>query len=143
MNNEKLNDSQDVIFRVKRKKPRFKPGSELSDKVNRANIIIDDFSSDGLYNVKFALELICEDGSRIFQTTRSKKKLRFKAGSDLTEKVNMHLDGKPLELVQSKKKIRFKAGADLTDKVNIVEVDLIEEVSEDVFIITIDLKTKK
>ncbi len=143
MNNEKLSDSTDVIFRVKRKKPRFKPGSELSEKVNKANIIIDDFSKDGLYNLKFSIELICEDGSRIYQTTRSKKKTRFKAGSDLTDKVNMHLDGKPLELVKTKNKTRFKAGADLTDKVNIVEVDLIEEVTEDVFNITIDLKTKK
>lgn len=143
MGNEKLIDSTDIIFRVKKKKPKFKPGSELADKVNKANIIIDDYSKEGLYNLKFTLELICEDGSRIYETTRSKKKVRFKAGSDLTEKVNIHFDGKPIELLRSKNKTRFKAGADLTDKVNSIEVDFIEEVSEDIFLITIDVKTKK
>lgn len=141
---EKGNSTNNVkLPLLAKRKCHFKAGSELADKVNRANIILDDYSKENLYNVKCTLELVCSDGTRIYESLRSKKKLRFKAGADLTEKVNLTLNGQPLKFQASKKKIRFKAGADLTDKVNIVEVDYIEEVSEDSVFITIDIRTSK
>ena len=39
-----------------------------------------------------------------------------------------------------KKKIKFKAGADLTDKVNLVDVDWTEEMTEDQEIVSVNMK---
>lgn len=126
-----------------KRKYRFKAGSELADKVNRANIIFDDYSKDGLFNLKYTLELIFNDGTKVYESSRLKKKMRFKAGADLTEKVNLTFNGKPLEIKKGKNKTRFKAGADLSGQVNVVEVDYIDEVQKDSVYITIDIKTSK
>ena len=139
------------------KKVKFKAGSELADKVNKANIIIDDFSDDNEFKIKVKIDFSNDEGETITFQTGSKRP-RFKAGADLTEKVNIHFNGELMEIVldqvdfkttdgttlkaeKPKKKTRFKAGADLTDKVNQVEVDYIEEIENDKINVSIDIKT--
>jgi nucleoid DNA-binding protein len=128
-----------VNFQTKRK-PRFKPGSELSDKVNKANIIFDDFSDEKNENFKVTIELICESGEKIYYTGRSKRKPRFKAGSELADKVNLMLNNEPIEMKANKIKTRFKAGADLTEKVNLVEVEVIQEIVNEKYSFEINVK---
>jgi nucleoid DNA-binding protein len=130
-----------VYFKTKRK-PKLKPGSELSEKVNKANIIFDDFSSEKHENFKVKVELITEGGEILFYSGRSKRKTRFKAGADLTDKVNLTINGESLEMKQGKNKTRFKAGSDLTEKVNEMEIFMIQEIINDKFIFTIDVKIK-
>lgn len=98
---------------------------------------------------------------------RAKNKLRFKAGADLTEKVNVQVDineeedenteSTLLEMkvqneekkeifdlkLKKKNKTRFKAGADLTEKVNLVDVDWNREETEteEILFIGVRLKT--
>ncbi len=128
-----------VNFQTKRK-PRFKPGSELSDKVNKANILFDDYSTEIYENFKVTIELLFENGEKLYYSGRTKRKTRFKAGADLTDKVNLTINGKPFEMMQNKKKTRFKAGADLTEKVNLIEVEMIEQIIDDKIQITIQIK---
>ena len=139
------------------KKVRFKAGSELADKVNKANIIIDDFSDDNEFKIKVKIDFSNDEDEIITFQTGSKRP-RFKAGSELSEKVNIHFNGEVMEIIldkvdfkttdgttlkaeKPKKKTRFKAGADLTEKVNQMEVDYIEEIDENNINVRIDIKT--
>lgn len=130
-----------VYFKTKRK-PKFKAGAELTDKVNKANIIFDDFSNEEYENFKVKVELITESGEILFYSGRSKRKTRFKAGADLTDKVNLTINGESLEMKQGKNKTRFKASSDLTEKVNEMEVALIQQVVNGKFLFTIEVKIK-
>jgi nucleoid DNA-binding protein len=135
------NDNREVlVYFATKRKPKFKAGAELSDKVNKANFIFDNFSSEKYENFKISFELILEDGEKLYYSGRSKRKTRFKAGADLTDKVNLTINGKPLEMMQSKKKTRFKAGADLTEKVNMLEVQMFEQIIDEKIQITIEIK---
>jgi hypothetical protein len=107
--------------------------------------------------LKVKIDFSNDEGETItFQTGSNRP--RFKASSDLTEKVNLHFNGEVMEISldktdyktenstilkaqKPKKKTRFKAGADLTDKVNQVEVDYIEEIDEDNINVRINIKT--
>jgi nucleoid DNA-binding protein len=139
-----------------KKKPRFKPGSELSDKVNIMNVDIEENEDDQHKDTSINIEIEKESKERVEISVKSKGKTRFKAGSDLTEKVNeMDIElieeiNEDVEIsevklitrakenvhrsidVRRKSKPRFKPGTDLTDKVNKVAVD-ITEVMEDEF----------
>jgi nucleoid DNA-binding protein len=139
-----------------KKKPRFKPGSELSDKVNIMNVDIEENGDNQYEDTSINIEIEKESKERVEISVKSKGKTRFKAGSDLTEKVNeMDIElieeiNEDVEIsevklitrakenvhrsidVRRKSKPRFKPGTDLTDKVNKVAVD-ITEVMEDEF----------
>jgi nucleoid DNA-binding protein len=125
------NNQVEFIYKVKRKKPRFKPGSELSDKVNKANINvdIDESNQQGEKEINISLDIVSE--GEVISQLKDKRKLRFKAGADLTEKVNVFFQGTEVEALTEKKKIRFKAGADLTDKVNKVSIEIDESALEE------------
>lgn len=129
-----------------RKKPRFKAGSELSDKVNKIDVEIQEGESETSKELDFKMEV--EQSENDHLEIALKKKLRFKAGSYLTEKVNRmsveedetsDADSSESNLrinieenlnekleISCKKKIKFKAGAELTDKVNKMNFDLDE-----------------
>ena len=144
--------SSNWLLKLKaKKKPRFKPGSELSDKVNKMNVGIQEEESETSKELDFKMET--EQSEKEHLEIALKKKLRFKAGSDLTEKVNMvnietnetfdeNSSESELKLkleenqdetleISCKKKIKFKAGAELTDKVNKINIDLEENSDED------------
>jgi nucleoid DNA-binding protein len=138
-----------VKFKAK-KKPRFKAGSELSDKVNKMNVDIQEEESEISKAIDMKMEV--EQSENDHLEIALKKKLRFKAGADLTEKVNLvsvessenfDEDSSESELklkleenesetldISCKKKIKFKAGAELTDKVNKLNFDLDENSDE-------------
>ncbi|MBI2258262.1 MAG: hypothetical protein HYU67_05125 [Flavobacteriia bacterium] len=147
-----------VKLRAKRK-PRFKPGSELSDKVNIMNVDIEENEDDQHEDTSINIEIEKESKERVEISVKSKGKTRFKAGSDLTEKVN-EMDIELIEeinedveiseiklITRAKENVHrsidvrrkskplpkgFGTGTDLTDKVNKVAVD-ITEVMEDEF----------
>jgi nucleoid DNA-binding protein len=138
-----------VKFKAK-KKPRFKPGTEMAEKVNRINLDIQEEESEISKAMDLKMEI--EQSEKEHLEIALKKKLRFKAGSDLTEKVNMvsietgetfDEDSSESELkmkleenhietleISCKKKIKFKAGAELSDKVNKINIDLDENSDE-------------
>ena len=129
-----------------RKKPRFKAGSELSEKANKIDVEIQEGESETSKELDFKMEV--EQSENDHLQIALKKKLRFKAGADLTEKVNrmsveedetFDADSSESNLrinieenlnekleISCKKKIKFKAGAELTDKVNKMDFDLDE-----------------
>ena len=137
-------------FKAK-KKPRFKPGTEMSEKVNKMNVEIQEEESEISKAIDIKMEV--EQSEKDHLEIALKKKLRFKAGADLTEKVNLvsvetienfDEDSTESELklkleeyesetldISCKKKIKFKAGAELTDKVNKLNFDLNENSDEE------------
>jgi nucleoid DNA-binding protein len=148
-----LNDWK-LKLRAKRK-PRFKPGSELSDKVNIMNVEINEEMDDYKEQKSILVELEKESKEKLEISYKERSTPRFKAGADLTEKVNVmeidlmdevNEDSEISEIklisrakenvhrsieVRRKSKPRFKPGTDLTDKVNMVEVEVIEEMEND------------
>jgi nucleoid DNA-binding protein len=147
----KICKSSNWLLKLKaKKKPRFKPGTEMAEKVNRINLDIQEEESEisKAMDLKMEMELSEKEHLEI----ALKKKLRFKAGADLTEKVNLvsvetienfDEDSTESELklmleenqdetleISCKKKIKFKAGAELTDKVNKINIDLDENSDE-------------
>lgn len=145
MKNECKLANWDLKFKSK-KKPRFKPGSDLTDKVNKIDVEIQEGESETSKELDFKMEV--EQSENDHLEIALKKKLRFKAGADLTEKVNrmsveedetFDADSSESNLrinleenlnekleISCKKKIKFKAGAELTDKVNKMDFDLDE-----------------
>ena len=139
--------SSNWLLKLKaKKKPRFKPGTEMAEKVNRINLDIQEDQNEVSKAMDLKMEMEQSEKDRL--EIALKKKLRFKAGSDLTEKVNMvsietdetfDEDSTESEVklkleenqdetleISCKKKIKFKAGAELTDKVNKINIDLEE-----------------
>jgi nucleoid DNA-binding protein len=149
-----LNDWK-LKLRAKRK-PRFKPGSELSEKVNIMNVEINEENDDLQESKSIHMKLEKESKEQLAISYKERATPRFKAGADLTEKVNVmeielmdevNEDSEISEIklisrakenvhrsieVRRKSKPRFKPGTDLTDKVNKIAVD-ITEVMEDEF----------
>lgn len=144
--------SNNWLLKLKaKKKPRFKAGSELSDKVNKMSVDIQEEESEISKELDIKMDFEQSEKDRL--EIALKKKLRFKAGADLTEKVNLMSiesdetydeDSIESELkvkieenqdetleISCKKKIKFKAGAELTDKVNKLNFDLDENADED------------
>ena len=137
-------------FKAK-KKPRFKPGTEMSEKVNKMNVEIQEEESEVSKAIDIKMEVEQSENDPL--EIALKKKLRFKAGADLTEKVNLvsvetseNFDEDSTEFevklkleenesetmdISCKKKIRFKAGSELSDKVNRMKIDLDEDSDED------------
>jgi nucleoid DNA-binding protein len=154
-----------VKLRAK-KKPRFKPGSELSEKVNIMHVDIEETEDDQHESSSVNIEIEKENKERIEISMKSKGTPRYKASGDLTEKVNeMEIDlleeitGEieisELKLVtkakenehraisvKRKSKPRFKAGADLTDKVNKIDIEISEEIEEDFEVCEIAIRLK-
>jgi nucleoid DNA-binding protein len=144
--------SSNWLLKLKaKKKPRFKPGSELSEKVNKMNVDIQEEENENSKELDFKMEM--EQNENDHLEIALKKKLRFKAGADLTEKVNVvsietdetfDEDSTESELklkleerqdetleISCKKKIKFKAGSELSDKVNKMDFHLDENSDED------------
>jgi nucleoid DNA-binding protein len=160
-----LNDWK-LKLRAKRK-PRFKPGSELSDKVNIMNVDINEEMDDEKEQKSILVELEKASKEKLEISYKERSTPRFKAGGDLTEKVNVmeidlmdevNDDSEISEIklisrakenvhrsieVRRKSKPRFKPGTDLTDKVNMVEVEVIEEMENDFEVceITVHIKS--
>jgi nucleoid DNA-binding protein len=152
-----------VKLRAK-KKPRFKPGSELSEKVNIMHVDIEETEDDQHESSSVNIEI--EKASKERIEIEMKTKTRFKASGDLTEKVNQmeidlfeeitdEIEISELKLVtkakenehkaisvKRKSKPRFKAGADLTDKVNKIDIEILEEIEEDFEVCEITIKLK-
>ncbi|MFN5415622.1 MAG: hypothetical protein ACK5B9_01100, partial [Flavobacteriia bacterium] len=132
MKNECKLANWDLKFKSK-KKPRFKPGSDLTDKVNKIDVEIQQGESETSKELDFKMGVEQSENDRL--EIALKKKLRFKAGADLTEKVNRMIveedetfdaDSSESNLrvnleenlnekleISCKKKIKFKAGAEL------------------------------
>ncbi len=151
-----LNDWK-LKLRAKRKPlpKKFGTGSELSDKVNIMNVEINEENDDLHESKSIHMKLEKESKEQLAISYKESSKPRFKAGADLTEKVNVmeidlmdevNEDSEISEIklisrakenvhrsieVRRKSKPRFKPGTDLTDKVNMVEVEVIEEMEND------------
>ena len=163
----KVCKSSDWLLKLRAKrKPRFKPGTEMSEKVNIMNVDIKEDSDEFSESTSVDLSLEKESKEKIDFSLTKKRKTRFKAGSDLTEKVNemevdlleeihndfevsklkMKLETDKKEILQvsvkKRNKTRFKAGADLTDKVNHVEIEMSEEIEEDFEVCEIAIRLK-
>ncbi len=148
-----LNDWK-LKLRAKRK-PRFKPGSELSEKVNIMNVEINEENDDLQESKSIRMKLEKESKEQLAISYKERATplpiaIGIKAGADLTEKVNVmeielmdevSEDAEISEIkmisrakenvhrsieVRRKSKPRFKPGTDLTDKVNKVAVDITE-----------------
>jgi nucleoid DNA-binding protein len=146
MKNECKLANWDLKFKSK-KKPHFKHGSDLKDKVNKIDVEIQEGESETSKELDFKMGV--EQSENDHLEIALKKKLRFKAGADLTEKVNrmsveedetFDADSSESNLrinleenlnekleISCKKKIKFKAGAELTDKVSKMNFDLGED----------------
>ncbi len=148
-----LNDWK-LKLRAKRK-PRFKPSSELSDKVNIMNVDINEEMDDQKQQKSILVELEKESKEKLEISQKERSTPSFKAGADLTEKVNViendlidevNEDSEISEIklisrakenvhrsieVRRKSKPRFKLGTDLTNKVNLVADEVIEEMEND------------
>ncbi len=91
-----------------KKEVRFKAGADLTEKVNRMSIDLDEDSDEKSTDSKLKVKLETQENERLE--------------------------------ISCKKKVQFKAGAELTDKVNKVDVDWIEELIEDKEILTVSFK---
>jgi nucleoid DNA-binding protein len=153
---KKVCKSSDWNIKLKaKKKPRFKPGSELSEKVNIMNVEINEENDDLQESKSILMKLEKESKEQLAISYKERATPSFKAGADLTEKVNvMEIDlidevNEDSEIsqikmiskakenvhrsidVRRKSKPRFKPGTDLTDKVNMVEIEVIEELENE------------
>jgi nucleoid DNA-binding protein len=150
-----------------KRKPRFKPGSELSDKVNIMNVEINEENDDLQESKSIHMKLEKESKEQLAISYKERATPRFKAGADLTEKVNVmeielmdevNEDSELSEIklisrakenvhrainVSRKSKPRFKPGSDLTDKVNLVAFEVVEEMENDFEVceITVHIKS--
>ena len=152
----KVCKSSDWLLKLRAKrKPRFKPGTEMSEKVNIMNVEINEENDDLQERKSIHMNLEKESKEKLAISYKEKAMPRFKAGADLTEKVNVmeieladevNEDSEISEIkmisrakenvhrsieVRRKSKPRFKPGTDLTDKVNMVEVEVIEEMENE------------
>lgn len=151
---------------VKLKKKRiakFKAGSELADKVNRMAVDINEEIDETNATTDVKMEIEQSENDILKIALKKKRKTRFKAGADLTDKVNLvsaEIDEESsedsesckiklklesenndrFELNLKKRATRFKAGADLTEKVNLVDVDWIEEHSDEMETLSVSIK---
>jgi nucleoid DNA-binding protein len=107
---EKEDNERLEISLNKKKKTRFKAGSDLTEKVN-----------------VFDVDLI-EESDEDSEVSKLKMKLQT------NEKEVLQLS------VRKKRKPQFKAGADLTDKVNLVAVDWMEEITDEQEIFSVSIK---
>jgi nucleoid DNA-binding protein len=154
-----------VKLRAK-KKPRFKPGSELSEKVNIMNVGINEHGDDQHEDTSINIEVEKENKDRIEISMKSKGVTHEKTSGDLIEKVNeMEIDlfveiTDEIEIsevklvtkakenfhrsidIRRKSKPLFKAGADLTDKVNKIDVQISEEIEGDFEVCEINILIK-
>lgn len=161
MNKDCKTKEWDIKLKAK-KSPRFKAGSELADKVNKMSVDINEEADENSVTTDVDMEIEQRKNERLEISLR--KKLRFKASGDLTEKVNMvsveveenadevsessklkmkleSEENERLELsVKRKNKTRFKPGTDLTEKVNKVAVDWSDEEIEDSETLTVSIK---
>jgi nucleoid DNA-binding protein len=112
MNKECKTNDWNVNFRT-RKKLRFKNSNDLTEKVN-VEVDVNEQSDENEEADTLVLKVKNEEKKEIFDLKLSKKK-----------------------------KVKFKAGADLTDKVNLVDVDWNREETEteEVLFIGVRIKT--
>lgn len=162
MNKDCKRKEWDVKLKKKRTS-KFKAGSELADKVNRMAVDINEEIDENLVTTDVKMEIEQSDNDILKIGLNKKRKTRFKAGADLTDKVNTvsveveeesneHLDSCRLkmklesednerfELNLKKREMRFKAGADLTEKVNLVDLDWHEEQSDESETLSVTIK---
>jgi RNA processing factor Prp31 len=108
---ENENNNQIEFALKKKSKTKFKASGDLTEKVNVLHVdFIEETTEDSL-------------------TETMKMKLQKN-------------DNELLALAVKKKKTKFKAGADLTDKVNVVAIDWIEEIDENSEEFTFFIKLK-
>lgn len=93
----------------KKKKPQYKAGADLSEAVNLVSVDLVEEADENLTNCQLKMKLESEDNERF-------------------------------ELSVKKRDLRFKAGADLTDKVNLIDVDWIEEADEQSETLSVSIK---
>lgn len=162
MNKECKPKEWDIKFERKNK-VRFKAGSELADKVNRMAVDINEEMDENATTTDINMEVEQNKDEVLKIGLKKKRKPGFKAGADLSGKVNLvsvDLDEESSEISEScklkmklesennerfelnlkKRATRFKAGADLTEKVNLVDVDWIEEQDEKSETLSVSIK---
>jgi nucleoid DNA-binding protein len=161
----KVCKSSDWLLKLRAKrKPRFKPGSELSEKVNIMNVEINEENDDLQESKSIQMKLEKESKEQLAISYKERATPHFKAGADLTEKVNVmeielmdevNEDSEISQIkmisrakenvhrsidVRRKSKPRFKPGTDLTDKVNMFEVEVIDEMENEFEVCEITIK---
>ena len=93
----------------KKNKVRMKAGADLTDKVNLVSVDLEEEAMENEDSCRLKMKLESEDNERI-------------------------------ELTLKKRATRFKAGADLTEKVNLVDVDWVEEHDEEIETLSVSIK---
>jgi nucleoid DNA-binding protein len=162
MNKDCKTKEWDIKLKAK-KSPRFKAGSKLADKVNKMNVDINEESDETTATTDVKMEIEQYENDILKIALKKKRKTRFKAGADLTDKVNLisvdleeeatesldscrlkmkleSEDNERIELNLKKRATRFKAGADLTEKVNLVDVDWIDEHDGEIETLSVSIK---
>ena len=162
MNKECKTKEWDVQL-TKKRDVRFKAGSELADKVNRMAVDINEETGENTVSTDLNMEISQSEDDLLKIALKKKSKPDFKAGADLSGRVNrvsvdlaeevsedsgsfnlnMQLESEEserFELSLKKRVARFKAGADLTEKVNLVAVDWMEERNEESETLSVVLK---
>ena len=155
----KVCKSSDWLLKLRAKrKPRFKPGTEMAEKVNIMHVDINEENDDLHESKSIHMKLEKESKEQLAISQKERATPRFKAGADLTEKVNVleidlveelnedseiseiKLISRAKENVHRSIEVRrkskplpkgFGTGTDLTDKVNMVQVEVIEEMEYD------------
>jgi nucleoid DNA-binding protein len=165
----KVSKSSDWKVKLKsKKKPRFKPGSELTDSVNIMNVEVIEDNDDQKESTSFQMNLEKESKEQLAISYKETTMPGANSGTESIDKVNVmeieltdevNDDSEISEVkmttssnqnasrsinVRRKSKPRFKPGADLTDKVNLVAVEVLEQVENDVEVceITINITSK-
>ena len=150
------------------KKPRLKPGSELTDSVNIMNVEVIEDHDDQKESTSFQMNLEKESKEQLAISYKETTMPSANSGTESIEKVNvmeielmeeLNDDSEISEVkmttssnqnanrsinVRTKKKPRFKVGTELTDKINLVAVDVIEQVENEIEVceITINITSK-
>ena len=165
----KVSKSSDWKVKVKsKKKPRFKPGSELTDSVNIMNVEVIEDNDDQKESASFQMNLEKESKE---QLTISYKETTMPSANSETESIEkvkvmeielmeeLNDDSEISEVkmatssnqnanrsinIRRKSKPRFKVGTELTDKINLVAVEVFEQVENEVevFEITFNITSK-
>lgn len=162
MNKECKAKEWDVKLKKKRT-AKFKAGSELADKVNRMAVDINEETDETGATTDIKMEVEQKENEVLKVAIKKKNVTRFKAGADLTDKVNLvsvdleeeateNLDSCRLKMklesednerfeLNLKKRIkRFKAGTELSERVNLVDVDWMEEQNDENESLSVSIK---
>lgn len=168
----KVSKSSDWKVKVKsKKKPRFKPGSELTDSVNIMNVEVIEDNDDQKESTSFQMNLEKESIEQLAISFKETTMPSANSGTESIDKVNVmeieltdevNDDSEISEVkmttssnqnanrsINVRRKSKplpkvFGTSTDLTDKVNLVAVEVLEQVENDVEVceITINITSK-